>query len=121
MDAKESHMGAFYDSELFTILVFNEGDNENILWESPEDFVFEDDDYSELYKTDCLIVEDYIKGSFFTFEFECEEFDPKKLTPIVINLGNSEIITSFKYDGKDLSETKEYYDYWSKGFSYFLT
>lgn len=118
--SEKTYMGAYYDSELYRILIFNEGDDENIVWESPEDHVFEDDDYTDFCETDYLIVEDYIKGSFFVLYFECEEFDPKKLTPIAIDFGFSQIIIGFKYDGKDITDTKEYYDYWSKGFTYHL-
>ena len=55
------------------------------------------------------------------FEELDEEFDPKKLKPIVTEIGDRvEIITNFTYNETDLSFFKEYGDYWSKGLTYYL-
>lgn len=120
MDTEESYLGAFYDPELFSIMVTPENDMENVVWVAEDDHSFEDEEYVDVTKTNHLVVEDYVKGTFFTFEVECEEFDSTKLVPIVTVIDDFELITSFKYDGKDLTDTRQYYDYWSKGFSYYL-
>lgn len=115
-----SFTGVFYDPELFSIMAYKDEDMENLLWESSDDFEFEDEDYEYFDFSQTLLVEDYAKGTFFSFEIETEEFDPKKLVPIIKSINDNEIITSFKYDGVDLSETKNFDDYSSKGFSYYI-
>jgi len=78
------------------------------------EYIFEDDK--------SLIIEDYTKGQFFQYDIELdEEFDSKKLKPIVTEIGERvEIITNFTYNETDLSFFKEYGDYWSKGLTYYL-
>lgn len=73
-------------------------------------------------KENYLVVEEYSKGTFFSFEVESETFDINKLSFIVKELADSrEIIIGAKYDGVDVTETKEYGDYWSKGSYYLLS
>jgi hypothetical protein len=66
-----------------------------------------------------FFVESYSKGNFFEFELECEEFDPKKLSPKQLELGERfDLITGLYYDGVELE--KEFDDYWGKGYYYHL-
>jgi hypothetical protein len=103
------------------IQVYNE--NDDLIWESKNDHEFEDYIFEFVFEEDkSLIIEDYTKGQFFQYDIELdEEFDPKKLKPIVTEIGERvEIITNFTYNETDLSFFKEYGDYWSKGLTYYL-
>lgn len=67
-----------------------------------------------------FFVESYSKGNFFEFELECEEFDPTKLSPQQLELGEMfDLITGLYYDGQELE--KEFDDYWGKGYYYHLS
>jgi len=111
-----------YLSECF-ISVMNEETGEEV-WNSENDSGFVNTEWKDggIEGSDYLAVEDYMKGEFFTFYLETEEeFNPDKLIPIITEVAEvRDIITSFIYDGDDLSDTKEYSDYWSKGFNYIL-
>ena len=111
-----------YLSECF-ISVMSEETGEEV-WNSENDGGFTDTEWKDggIEGSDYLAVEDYVKGEFFTFYLETEEeFNPDKLIPIITEVAEvRDIITSFIYDGNDLSDTKEYSDYWSKGFNYIL-
>jgi hypothetical protein len=114
-------LGPFNNPEHFMILVYNE--NDDLIWESKNDHEFEDYDFEYIFEDDkSLIIEDYTKGQFFQYDIELdEEFDSKKLKPIVTEIGDRvEIITNFTYNETDLSFFKEYGDYWSKGLTYYL-
>jgi hypothetical protein len=114
-------LGPFNESDSFIIKVYNE--NNDLIWESEDDHEFEDHDYEFIFEDDkSLIVQDYTKGEFYQYDIELdEEFDPKKLKPIVTEIGERvEIITNFTYNEIDLSLFKEYGDYWSKGITYYL-
>ena len=120
-DTDDIFLGPFNDPENFIIQVYNE--NDDLIWESKNNHEFEDHDFEYLFENDkSLIVEDYTKGQFYFYEIELdEEFDPKKLKPVVSEIGERvEIITDFTYNGTDLSFFKEYGDYWSKGLTYYL-
>lgn len=120
ISSDNTFVGPYFDSELFSISVYNQ--NGEVVWESPEDFYFENDgEYIIECSSNHFIVEDYVKGTFYSYEIECDEFDSSKLEPIVTSLADDrfEILSGLIYDGKDLSETKEYVGYWSKGFSYY--
>jgi hypothetical protein len=66
-----------------------------------------------------FIVESYSKGNFFEFELECEEFDPIKLSPQLVEINERfQLITGLFYEGKELE--KEFDDYWGKGYYYHL-
>lgn len=69
-----------------------------------------------------LVVEDYCKGEFFTFYLETEEeFDPQKLKPVVYEVAEvRDIISGMIYGDEDISDTKEFCNYWSKGFYYIV-
>lgn len=109
--------GAYYGDHY--ISVFDENGGE--VWNS-EEYEYDETDWVDggLPETDYLVVEDYSKGEFFTFNLEIEEdFDPSKLIPIITEIAESkEIITGFRYDEMDISETAEFGNYWSKGFYY---
>ena len=69
-----------------------------------------------------LVVEDYCKGEFFTFRLEIDgEFDPLKLKPVIYEVAEvRDIISGMIYDEVDISDSKEFGDYWSKGFYYIV-
>jgi hypothetical protein len=115
------HLGPYNNPELYLIQVKNE--NDEIIWESDNKHSFEEEEYEGIYfNEDVLIVEDYSKGEFYSYDLEIdEEFDPKKITPLVTDLcESSEIITELNYNERPLSPFKEYGDYWSKGITYYL-
>ena len=71
-DTDISYIGAYSDPELFHIEVENE--NGVIIWESDTQFYPEDNVEEYLYDDEnVLLVEDYQKGTFFTYELELEE------------------------------------------------
>lgn len=119
-DSEESVLGTYLDE--YYISIFDIEENE--IWSSESDDV----DFLAEWKEDTikethLVIEDYSKGNFFNFFVETdEEFDPTKISFIVTEVGDSrDIITSIKYNGEDLQDTKEFGDYWSKGLYYILT
>ena len=71
----------------------------------------------EVYQKNKLYVNDNIKGTFFTLEFESENFEPEKLEIHFTEIEGIELITSFKYNGEECI----FGDYWSKGIVYFLS
>lgn len=106
---------------LIYIEVFNE--NNDKIWSSGDKFEMVSDDIEYLYdEPNILIVEDYVKGHFFTYDLEIEEeFDPKHLSPVIVSLSETiEIIRDLKYNNFDLRPFKDYGDYWSKGLTYYL-
>ena len=120
-DSDEVYIGPFNDPETYLITVIDE--NDNVVWESDNNHKFENEEWEFRYNdTDVLIVEDYIKGQFYTYELELEQdFESSKLIPIVTELGERlQIITDLVYNGVELNSYKEYGDYWSKGISYYL-
>jgi hypothetical protein len=102
------------------IIVKDESDE--VVWESDDDFDFEEYEEQYLYNDDnYLIVEDYQKGNFFNYVLETEEeFQPELMSAVLIEFldGRSELITDIKYDGQDMQ--KDYGDTDSKGFTYML-
>lgn len=120
-DTDNIFLGPSNDPEDFIIEVYNE--NNDLIWESNKNHKFGGCDFEYLFEKDkSLIVEEYTKGQFYYYEIELEEeFDPKKLKPVVSEIGERvEIITDFTYHGTDLSSFKEYGDYRSKGITYLL-
>ena len=120
-DSDEIYLGPYYDPEVYLITVLDE--NENVVWESDNEHQFPDEGWNYKYTdSDVLIVEDYVKGQFFTYDIELEQdFDPSKLAVMVTELAERiEVITDIIYNGVDLRDYKEYGDYWSKGISYYL-
>ena len=61
-----------------------------------------------------------IKGNIFNYDIEIDgEFDIEKLKPTILDLCEDlDIIVDFTYDGKSL--IKEWGDYDSKGFDYYI-
>ena len=98
-------------SQVFDGDSFGDETTDNSVWESI-------DSEGENY----FVLEDYSKGTFFSFELETETFDINKLSFIIKEVAECrDIIVGLKYDGEDISDTKEYGDYWSKGFYYLLS
>ena len=71
----------------------------------------------EVYQQNKLYVNDNIKGTFFTLEFESEKFEIEKLELHFTEVEGIELISSFKYNGEECT----FGDYWSKGIVYFLS
>jgi len=120
-DSDEVYLGPYNDPEVYLIIVMDE--NENVVWESGNDHNFEDEEWEYKYTdVDVLIVEDYVKGQFFSYDIELEQdFDPSKLSALVTEIGERlEIITDLVYSGVELKDYKEIGDYWSKGISYYV-
>ena len=118
------YTGAYNDSENFYIAAYDE--ENNLIWESNEDFEFnpelEDHDFDSVEEDGPkLIVEDYIKGTYFEYELELEEdFDPQKLSAVQLEIAEIvQIIKGLKYNEKEL-EVKEWGDYWSKGLYFYV-
>ena len=113
-------LGPYNDAEHYIIEVFDE--SENLVWSSGEDHWFGDCEFECKFDNDkVLIAEDYSKGQYFSYTIECDEFDPEKLKPVVVEVGERfEVIVELKYDNKDLSDTKDWLDYWSKWMYYYL-
>jgi hypothetical protein len=120
-DSDDIFIGPYNHPENYYITVYDE--NENMIWESSDKREFEDVQMEFKFETDeVLIVEDYIKGQFYTYEIELEkDFDPALLIPISTEIGERvEIITDLIYNEVELSNYKEFGDYWSKGITYYL-
>jgi len=118
-DTDEIYLGPYSSSETYLIQVQDE--NGNIVWESTNDHFFEEVEHQGMYfNEDVLIIEDYSKGEFYSYDLDIEDdFDPKKLTPLILDLSEvCEIITELNYNEKPLTPFKEYGDYWSKGLTY---
>jgi hypothetical protein len=114
------HTGFYNDSENYNITIRYVDDNKTL---ELIEYYFDDYEYTSIYRDDnYLIISDQVKGNILNYEIDIEdEFDIGKLKPVVLDLTeNLDIITDFTYDGKDLTDNKEYGDYDSKGFSYYL-
>ena len=120
-DSDDIFLGPYNDPELYYITVYDE--NDSVVWESSDKHEFEDVQMEFKFESDeALIVEDYTKGQFYIYEVELEkDFDPSLLVPIVTEIGERvEIITDLIYNEVELSNYKEFGDYWSKGITYYL-
>ena len=120
-DTDISYIGAYSDPELFHIEVENE--NGEVIWESDTQFYPEDNVEEYLYDDEnVLLVEDYQKGTFFTYELELEEeFNFALLNLIIKEIGERvEIVVGLTYNGNDIENFKDFGDTWSKGISYYL-
>ena len=120
-DSDDIFLGPYNDPELYYITVYDE--NDSVVWESSDKYEFEDVQMEFKFESDeVLIVEDYTKGQFYIYEVELEkDFDPSLLVPIVTEIGERvEIITDLIYNEVELSNYKEFGDYWSKGITYYL-
>lgn len=97
--------------------IFNSEDDDELL-----DIIFENSNWigTEYDNQDFLAIEDYVKGNFYSFEIELDEpFEADKLSLVITELAESrEIVSNILYDGRELD--KEWGDYWSKGFYFFL-
>ena len=120
LDTDDIVTGIYIGSDNIFIKVTDESGN--VVWESDDEFDFEEYEEDYLYNDDKYFsIEDCIKGNFFNYVLETdEEFDPGLLSAKVVELldGLSELIIDIKYDGQEME--KEYGDTSSKGFSYML-
>jgi hypothetical protein len=120
-DTDNVFVGPYNDPEHFMITVTDE--NEKKIWESSDKHEFKEIQEEYIFDdNDALVVEDYIKGEFYSYEVELEkDFDPTKLLPIITEIGNSVVIISdLIYNEVELKPYKNYGDYWSKGITYYL-
>ena len=100
-------------------LIFDSTEEDN--WYFDDETMMDNDNYDSVHEGDNkFFVESYSKGNFFAFELECEEFDPTKLSPKLVEIGERfQLITGLYYDGQELE--KEFDDYWGKGYYYHLS
>jgi len=119
-ETDDTFLGPYNDPENYIIEVFD--DVENLIWSSGIDHEFIDCEFECRFDNSrVLIVEDYSKGQYFSYILDCDQFDPKKLKPVVIEVGERfEVITDLIYDDINLMDTKDWLDYWSKGLYYYL-
>lgn len=114
-------LGVYNEDFCLWLKVFNE--NGDLIWESGDENKLPYE-YEYRYVDDkSLLVCDYVKGHFFSYNFEIdEEFNPEKLSMIITEIGERlELITGFYYNDVDLNTFREFDgDYWSKGLTYYL-
>lgn len=119
--ADVSYTGAYPSPTSSYLAVMD--DQDEIVWESDEDYELSpmnDEDYKMVYEKDVLLIEHYVKGSFATYAFETENFEPEKLAPILTEINETvELITGMTYDGQQL-EVEEWGDNWSKGAFFYI-
>jgi len=119
-DSEISILGS-YNDEYYISVSDDEG---NEVWNSELELLDElEAEWTDVeIKEDYFVIEDYSKGNFLNFYVDLEDdFDVSKIKLIITEVADSrDIITSIKYDGLDLCDTKEFDDYWSKGFYYIL-
>ncbi len=94
-----------------------------LVWESDEEFNFSEIEDLYLYNDEhYLLVDDYQKGTFFTYDLELdEEFNPEKISAQTVELldGCLQLITDIRYGGEKIDE-KDWGDTRSKGLNYYL-
>ena len=120
MDTDDLVTGIYTNDDCIWIKVTDESGL--VVWESPDDFYFEQtEDHYQYNDDNYLLIDDYQKGNFFNYVLETDEFDPTLLCAKIVELldGKSELITDIKYDGNEME--KEYGDTISKGFTYILS
>ena len=120
-DTDDVITGLYPNPNLLDIRVYNE--NGDKIWESDEELNLQSDEVEYLYnEPNTLVVEDYFKGTPFVYELEIEEeFDPKHLSPIIVDIAETiELLTNLKYKNVDLGPYKDWGDYWSKGYTFYL-
>lgn len=116
LDTELVHTGFYSDSGSYIIRVTCD---DKVL--DFEDYDFNDYDYSSIYRDDnYLIISDVIKGNIFNYDIEIDgEFDIEKLKPTILDICEDlDIIVDFTYNGESL--IKEWGDYYSKGFDYYI-
>lgn len=130
LDSDERYIGANIGFDDYNIIV--KDDNDNVVWESNPHLSTNPEWKREIewiesvyHENNVLFVEESIKsyeGYLFNFTLETEnEFNAELLIPIGTELSELfYIITSMRYDGNDLTDTKDYGDYSLKGSTYHL-
>jgi len=114
-------VGAYWGEHYITVTNDETGEE---VWNSEGDDDTDDTEWKDggIEDSSYLVVEDYSKGEFFTFRLETEgEFDPIKLRPVISEVAEvRDLITGMIYDEVDISDSKEFGNYWSKGFYYIV-
>lgn len=120
-DSQDTFLGPY--NEDFCLYIKVTTDSDVLVWESTDETKF-DTEYEYKFVDDkSLLVVDYVKGHFFSFNIELdEEFDSNKLTLIATEIGERvDIITGLYYGEVNLNNFKDYDgDYWSKGLTYYV-
>ena len=122
------YSGVYNSSDQYYIAALDE--NNNLIFESTEGWSLPIKDYKDMDDSDLIlvettpnkfIIEDSVKGNFIEYVLELDDdFDPNKLSPVITDISNTiEIITSLKYDGKEIKKC-EYGDNWSKKLNFYL-
>lgn len=120
LDTDLVHTGFYNNPEQYIIRITNIDSDEVLDF---KDYDFDDYDYIASYRDDnYLIISDSVKGNIFNYQIDIDgEFDIEKLKPVVLDMcENLDIVVDFTYDGKDLTDNKEWGDYDSRGFYYYL-
>ena len=120
IESEEIYIGAHPENSRLSVTQENE--NSEVFSEDLSSLVFSEKIYEkastiEVYQKNKLYVNDNIKGTFFTLDFEGEKFEPEKLELHFTEVEGIELVSSFKYDGEEC----DFGDYWSKGITYFLS
>jgi hypothetical protein len=120
-DGELSFLGPYAEPEFYHIQV--EDENGEVVWESDNSFYADDNEYQSVYDNgNYLLVEDYSKGTFFTYELDLEgEFNPDLVKLVLKEIGEKvELLVGITYNDYDIEEYKDFGDYWSKGIYYHL-
>jgi hypothetical protein len=120
-DSDISYTGPYSEPTDYFIEVKDE--DGNLVWQSDDNFYPDDVNFNCVHDNeDVLLIEDYSKGEFYTFDLEIDEdFDFNKLYLKITEIGDMvEVITGLFYDSKDLDDSKEFSDIWSKGLYFHL-
>jgi hypothetical protein len=120
IESDEVYIGAHPENARLTVTqqdngkeVFSDEINSLIFSE----IISEETTTNEIYQENKLYVNDNIKGTFFTLEFDGEKFEPNDLEIHFTEVEGVELVSSFKYKGQEC----DFGDYWSKGITYFLS
>lgn len=126
-ESEEVFTGVYNQTDDIVIEVRDE--NDNLIFDSTTipNWYFDEDMMDEYFDHESFhqgnnkfFVESYCKGNFFEFDLECNEFDPNKLSPQFVEIGERfELITGLYYDGEKLEG--EFDDYWGKGYYFHLS
>lgn len=119
IESDEIYIGAHLENSRITV---TKDDQDEIFSEELHSLIFSEKisdvtSTNEIYQKNKLYVNDNIKGSFFTLNFEGTEFELEKLELHFTDVEGIELLTSFKYNGEECV----FGDYWSKGIIYFLS
>lgn len=102
------------ESEIFRLALYNEERDEYIPHVDWKDYDFPD------FDGPVLLAQEYMKGSVFGGEFECEEFDSTKIKVVLSDdrTGTQTTIVKVLYDGKEIENI--YIDQIGRGGNYLI-